>query len=131
MVFKLRSYGNSPLVQEKPKAKRSSFEEWYKTVPATKNDTTSYNLRRAYELAPKKELDNFVKNPDSHLLTSYPNKEGSYEFMKSKNHPTIKKELDWFNSKDSEAAQFRKNYKLDTSGEYYKYVPKNKSKKVK
>ena len=94
MAFKLRSHGNSPLAQEKPKAKRSSFDEWYKTVPATKNDTTSYNLRRAYELAPKKELD-------------------------------------WFNSKDSEATQFRKNYKLDTSGEYYKYVPKTNKTKLK
>ena len=131
MAFKLRSQCNTPLKQEKTKGKKASFEEWYKTVPATKNDTTSYNLRRAYELAPKKELDDFVKNPETHLLTSYPNKEGSYEFMKSKDHPTVQKELDWFNSNDSEAKQFKKNYNLETSGKYYKYTPKTNTTKLK
>ena len=28
------------------------YEDWYKTAPADRNDTTSYNLKRAYELAP-------------------------------------------------------------------------------
>ena len=44
--------------------------------------------------------------------------------MKSKHHPTIQKELDWYNSNDKEAVDFRKSYSLDTSGDYYKYVPK-------
>jgi len=100
------------------------FEEWYKTVPKTKNDISTYNLKRAYELAPKKDLDAFVKDPKAHLLTSYPNKDGVYEFMKSKNHPTVQKEIDWYNSK--EGADFRSKYNLDTSGDYYRYVPKNK-----
>jgi len=99
------------------------FEQWYKTVPKTKNDTTSYNLRRAYELAPQKDLDSFVKNPKAHLMSAYedPNT-GIYEFMKSKNHPTIQKELDWYNSK--QGADFKNSHSLDTSGNYYKYIPK-------
>jgi hypothetical protein len=101
-----------------------TFEDWYKTVPVEKNDTSSYNLRRAYELAPKKQLNEFVNNPKSHLYTAYENPQtGIYEFMKSKNHPTLNEELKWYNSNDKEAINFRKNYKLDTSGDYYKYVP--------
>jgi hypothetical protein len=103
---------------------KKSFNDWYKTVPSNKADTSSYNLRRAYELAPQKDLDNFVKDPNAHLYSTYENKEtGIYEFMKSKNHPTIQKELEWFNSNDPEAIKFRKNYKLDTSKDYYQYVP--------
>jgi hypothetical protein len=101
-----------------------TFEDWYKTVPVEKNDTSSYNLRRAYELASKKQLNEFVNNPKSHLYTAYKNPQtGIYEFMKSKNHPTLNEELKWYNSNDKEAINFKKNYKLDTSGDYYKYVP--------
>lgn len=101
------------------------FEQWYKTVPKDKNDTTSYNLRRAYELAPQKELDAFVKNPKAHLMSVYedPNT-GIYEFMKSKNHSTIQKELDFYNSK--KGTDFRNSYDLDTTNDFYRYVPKNK-----
>jgi hypothetical protein len=100
------------------------FLEYYKSIPAYKNDTTSYNLRRAFELAPKEELDAFAKS-DAHLNSVYLNKQtGIYEFMKSKDHPTLKYELDWFNSSDPEAIQFRKDYSLDTTGTYYKYIPK-------
>jgi hypothetical protein len=105
---------------------RPSFDEWYKTVPKEKNDTSSYNLRRAYDLAPQEQLNDFAKDPNAHLVSVYENPQtGIYEFMKSKHHPTIQKELDWFNSKDPEAVQFRKNYTLDKSGDYYKYVPKH------
>ena len=106
--------------QDKP-----PFNEWYKTVPKEKNDTTNYNLRRAYELAPKEQLDEFVKNPDAHLYSVYENpKTGEYEFMKSKNHPTLKYEIDWYNSE--EGKEFRNNYDLDMTNEYYKYIPKIK-----
>lgn len=75
--------------------RRGTFEEWYQTVPENKRDTTSYNLRRAFELAPKKQLKSFVEDPNSHLYSAYFNKDtGEYEFMKSKDHPTIQLELD-------------------------------------
>ena len=49
-----------------------SLNNWYvennKTVPKEKNDTTNYNLRRAFELAPKSQLNAFVKDPNAHLL---------------------------------------------------------------
>ena len=117
-------------------APRVTFESWYKTVPSDRNDTTSYNLRRAFELAPREELEAWrtssisdLKNGKNHLNSVYLDpKTGVYEFMKAKNHPTLKYELEWFNSDDPEAVQFRNNFNLDNSGEYYRYVPKNPEK---
>lgn len=113
-------------------APKITFESWYETVPSDRNDTTSYNLRRAFELAPKEELEAWrtssisdLKNGKNHLNSVYLNpKTGIYEFMKAKNHPTLKYELEWYNSKDPEAIKFRNAYDLDMSGDYYKYVPK-------
>ena len=115
--------------------KNIPFEDWYKTVPTNRNDTTSYNLRRAYELAPFDELEAWrtssVKDLNSgknHLRSVYLNPDtGIYEFMKSKNHPTLHFETDWYNSNDPEAIKFRNNYNLDMNGDYYKYVPKKKA----
>ena len=114
------------------KEKELDFDSWYKTVPKDRNDTTSYNLKRAYELAPKEEIEQWRKasskelqSGNKHLRTVYENpKTGEYEFMKSKNHPTLQKELDWYNSNTPEAYKFRSKYKLDTSKDYYKYIPK-------
>lgn len=113
-------------------APKVTFESWYKTVPSDRNDTTSYNLRRAFELAPFDELEAWrtssvedLKNGKNHLNSVYLNpKTGIYEFMKGKDHPTLKYELEWYNSKDPEAVKFRNSYDLDTSEDYYKYVPK-------
>ena len=113
-------------------APKITFESWYEIVPSDRNDTTSYNLRRAFELAPREELEAWrtssisdLKNGKNHLNSVYLDpKTGIYEFMKAKNHPTLKYELEWFNSDDPEAVQFRNNYDLDNSGDYYKYVPK-------
>lgn len=113
-------------------APKITFESWYETIPSDRNDTTSYNLRRAFELAPKEELEAWrtssvedLRNGKNHLNSVYLNpKTGIYEFMKAKNHPTLKYELEWYNSKDPEAIKFRNAYDLDMSGDYYKYVPK-------
>lgn len=113
-------------------APKITFESWYETVPSDRNNTTSYNLRRAFELAPKEELEAWrtssvedLRNGKNHLNSVYLNpKTGIYEFMKAKNHPTLKYELEWYNSKDPEAIKFRNAYDLDMSGDYYKYVPK-------
>lgn len=113
-------------------APRITFESWYKTIPTDRNDTTSYNLRRAFELAPFEELEAWrtssiddLKKGKNHLNSVYLNSDtGIYEFMKSKDHPTLKYELEWYNSDDPEAIKFRNHYDLDKTGEYYKYVPK-------
>lgn len=102
---------------------KPTYEEWLSTVPEDKRDTTTYNLRRAYELAPYEDMVAFARDKDAHLYSVYKSPEtGEYEFMKRKDHPTIQQELDWYNS--DEGREFRERYDLDTSGDYYKYVPK-------
>lgn len=128
-----RNFGGRKHAEGGP-IKNMSFEDWYKTVPTDRNDTTAYNLRRAYELAPFDELEAWrtssIKDLNSgknHLRSVYLNPDtGIYEFMKSKNHPTLHFETDWYNSNDPEAIKFRNNYNLDMNGDYYKYVPKKK-----
>lgn len=111
---------------DKKKTDKPSFEDYYKTVPIEKNDTTNYNLRRAYELAPYEDMIKFAQDKDFHLNSVYENPEtGEYNFVKAKNHPTLNKELEWYNSKEGES--FRKKYDLDTTGNYYKYTPRKKA----
>lgn len=100
-----------------------TFEEYYKSLPAEKNDTTMYDLRTAFKLLPEKELEKFQKRRNAHLRSvGYDPSVDTYYFLKRKNHPTIYKELKWYNS--NKAKDFRSKYELDTSGDYYKYVPK-------
>ena len=106
---------------------RPSFEEWYPTVPKDKNDTIRYNLRRAYELAPQEDLDKFVKDKNFHLNTFYWNENGIGEFVKRYDHPTIQYELDAYFNKPN----FNSKYFLDTSGEYYRYIPNKKTLPIK
>lgn len=110
--------------QTKPK-----FEDWYKTVPAEINDTTNYNLRRAYELLPFNELEDW-RNGKAHLRSIAPTSNGDYEFLKSKKHPTYNKEIEWFNSNDKNAIEFRNNYRLNNKDKYPKYIKKSKMGKL-
>lgn len=110
--------------QTKPK-----FEDWYKTVPAEINDTTNYNLRRAYELLPFNELEDW-RNGKAHLRSIAPTSNGDYEFLKSKKHPTYNKEIEWFNSNDKNTIEFRNNYRLDNKDKYPKYIKKSKMGKL-
>lgn len=130
---------NSPAPDDKKpttsqaKSSRPSYEEWYKTVPADRNNTENYDLRKAYVLAPFDELEawrtatpeELERSDEKHLRSVYMNPDtGVYEFVKRKDHPTLKQELDWYNSDDPEAVDFRGEYKLDDSGDYYRYVPR-------
>lgn len=102
-----------------------TFEEYYATLPATKNDTLSYDLRRAYSLLPYEEMQKFATEDSYHLPSvAYDENTDSYEFLKRKEHPTLRYELDWYNSNDPEAIEFRNKYKLDTMTNPYKYLPR-------
>ena len=111
------------------KPSKITFEEWYSTVPQDRNDTTSYHLRRAYALAPLEDLEAWrtaskedLLNGKFHLNSVYFNPETKeYEFMKSKDHPTFQKELDWYYSKDGK--NFRQHYTIDSTDKYWKYIP--------
>lgn len=101
------------------------FEKWYLTVPKSKNDTTNYDLRRAYELLPYSEMARFAADENYHLPSvAYDEATDSYQFLKSKDHPSLQNELDWYNGDSPEATDFRSRYMLDTTGQYYRYLPR-------
>lgn len=71
----------------------------------------------------------FFKEKDGYHAPSVEPSTG--RFLKPKHHSTLYKELDWFkgktpDSKTKDAIKFRKNNTIDSSGTFYKYVPKKK-----
>ena len=102
-----------------PWAKRPSYNDWIKTVPKDRQGD-NYNLEKAYYIAPEEELEAWrtssVKDlieGKNHLNTAYETTNGDWEFMKSKNHPTVFFEHQWYNSKEGEP--FRKEYEYINS----------------
>ncbi len=65
-----------------------------------------------------------TRQPDGYHANSvaYNNETGNYDFLKDKNHHTIAKELEFYNAPNNK--EFRDQYDLDKSKDYYKYVPK-------
>lgn len=51
--------------------RKLSFENWYKTVPEEKNDTTHYSLREAYDNLPYEEMEKFSTSNEVHLPDTY------------------------------------------------------------
>lgn len=120
-------YRNSGHADPRKKVYRKGlqdFNEYYQSLPPGKRGTVDYNLRRAFELAPKEELAEYANNPKAHLKSFYFNEEGVGEFMKSPNHKSVNKELDFYYSDTDEAKEFRSKYDLIQDKSGYKYVPK-------
>ena len=92
--------------------KKISYEDWKKKY--NKTESPDYKLKQAYNLG-------YTPDKKGHLPTVN-HKTG--EFLKSSKHPTVKQELDWYNSK--EASSFREKNKIDSTEEFWKYVPKLK-----
>jgi hypothetical protein len=46
---------------------KPAYEDWYKTVPAEKNSTESYDLRAAYDHFPYEEMQAYATDPKKHL----------------------------------------------------------------
>ena len=95
-----------------PKAQdgRIAYGDWKKKYNL--KETPDYNLKRAWELG-------YTPDETGHL-PSVDNQTGV--FLKTKNHPTINKELEWFNS--PLGSDFKKEHDIDSTGTYFKYVPK-------
>lgn len=55
------------LIDSFQKGGKPKFENWYKTVPVEKNDTTNYDLEKAYNELPFEELEAFRTIPEKHL----------------------------------------------------------------
>lgn len=93
-------------------------------------DEKEYDLRYLWEQSgrPKdfkdalsKKLFKLEEDGLYHAPSVEPN---TLRFLKSKSHPTVGLELDWYNSNDPSAIEFRNKYNLDVSGDYMRYIPK-------
>lgn len=124
---------------QKGRSLQDPFELYLSTLPTNQRDSTNYRVRdyweyngrpKDFEEAKRKgmfveqeDFDNSSKSLGKswHGFTVAENpKTGELEFMKSSTHPTIQKELDWYNSDDG--AEFRSQYELVKTEPYYKYV---------
>lgn len=72
--------------QEGGKSK-PKFEDWYKTLPKDKSNMDDYDLEKAFNELPFKELEEFRINPNKHLSGDY----------KKPNHPTYGGYGNWVN----------------------------------
>lgn len=115
------------------------FQVYLQSLPENQRDSTNYRVKdyweyngrlKDFEEAKRKGM--FVEQEDfddtgkslgkswhGFTVAENPNT-GELEFMKSSQHPTIQKELDWYNSDDG--ADFRSQYELVKTEPYYKYV---------
>lgn len=115
------------------------FQVYLQSLPENQRDSTNYRVRDYWEYngRPKnfeeaKRKGMFIEQEDfdnsgkslgkswhGFTVAENPNT-GELEFMKSSSHPTIQKELDWYNSDDG--SEFRSQYELVKTEPYYKYV---------
>lgn len=120
------------------------FQVYLQSLPENQRDSTNYRVKDYWEYngRPKdfeeaKRKGMFVEQEDfddtgkslgkswhGFTVAENPNT-GELEFMKSSSHPTIQKELDWYNSDDG--ADFRSQYELVKTEPYYKYVKRKTS----
>lgn len=89
-----------------------------------KTETDNYNLKKAYEIY-KSDPENFendfanMQDDGWHFSTVDPS---TGIFLKTKDHPTVGLEYDFYNSNEPGAAEFRNSFDLDTTDVYPRYV---------
>ena len=110
------------------------FESYLQTLPENQRDSTDFRVKDYWEFNGKpKNFDEavfrgmFTRFDDgwhANSVAENPNT-GEIEFMKSSSHPSIQKELDWYNSDD--ASEFRSQYELQKTEPYFKYVKRKRT----
>ncbi len=105
------------------------FQTYLQTLPENQRDDSDFRVRDYWEFNGKpKDFEEaisrgmFTQFDDgwhANSVAENPNT-GEIEFMKSSSHPSIQKELDWYNSDD--ASEFRNQYELQRTEPYFKYV---------
>ena len=117
------------------------FQEYINSLPKNQQNFTNFRVKeyweyngrpKDFEEAKQKNMfkleEDFDQNGKSlgwswHAKSVAENPiTGEIEFMKSPDHPTIKYEIEWYNSDSPDAVEFRKNYELQKSLPYWKYV---------
>lgn len=130
-------------LQKGGEIKLNDFEYYLSTLPENQRDSTNFRVKdywifndkpKDFQEAINREMfsqqEDFDDNGKSlgfswHANTIAWNPEtGEGEFMKSPNHKTIQKEIDWYNSKDGQ--NFKRQYELVKSSPYWKYVKRHK-----
>lgn len=123
----------------------NSYYEFLETLPKNLqkgNDTDTlegYRMKLLFDNTPnlwtfedglKGENPIFTKEEDGyHAPSVIQLPDGHYEFLKSYNHPTVQKEIEWYNSDN--AKSFREKYILRSKDDqgvplvYYQYIPNN------
>lgn len=130
-----RLYADGGNLQEVVITPDYQYNQFLNTLPANQRLTpeSEYTTHRYWELNDKprdfeeaKKLGMYHYNPKDksyHANSVMPNKDtGDIEFMKPAGHPTLRKELEFYLSPQAE--DFRKHYRLDTSTNPYRYVPR-------
>lgn len=141
-------FDETPIFQEGGKVEKKekndkTYQEFLLTLPENlqqgNDGEDGYRMRYLFDNSPnvwnfedalKEHL--FELNPEDNTYHGFSIFPPTGEFLKSKNHPTIQYELDWYNSDD--AKDFREEYDLITEEDgkpltYYKYKKKVKSHK--
>lgn len=123
----------------------NSYYEFLETLPKNLqkgNDTDTlegYRMKLLFDNTPnlwtfedglKGENPIFTKEEDGyHTPSVIQLPDGHYEFLKSYNHPTFQKEIEWYNSEDGKS--FREKYILRSKDDqgvplvYPQYIPNN------
>lgn len=110
------------------------FESYLQTLPENQKDSTQFRVKDYWEFNGKpKDFDEavfrgmFTQFEDGWHANSVAEnpKTGEIEFMKSSSHPSIQRELDWYESDD--ASEFRSQYELQKTEPYFKYVKRKGS----
>lgn len=115
------------------------FKQYLNSLPEDQRNTANFRVRdyweyngrpKNFEEAKSKGMfkweEDFDENGNSlgyswHAFSVAKNPTlDEYEFMKSSSYPSVQKELDWYNSDD--AYEFRKDYELQKTEPYWKYV---------
>lgn len=128
--------GELPKLQFGGEMPISKYQKFIESLPDNlkPKEGDNYNMKLLWELNGKPESFNDVKG----IIFTYDKKDKSwhapsvaynenkdeYVFLKSLNHPTYNKELEWYFS--PEAAEFRSKYKYDPiSNKYLPIIPKS------
>lgn len=111
-----------------------SFEAYLKSLPDNLQNSDDYRVKDYWEFngRPKNFGEAIAKGMfifqddgwHAYSVAMNPTT-GDIEFMKSVNHPTHKMELDWYYSDN--ASEFRKEWDLEKTEPYYKYVKRKNS----
>lgn len=131
--------GTEVIEQFKQGGKADDYELFLSALPENlRTPTSDYNMKRYWELNGKPKTwyealnkGMFELNRTDGLWHSgtvaFNEETGEYEFVKSPNHPTIHKEIDWYNS--PEGQEFAKQWKLvkPKDGSNYKYVKRTEA----